>query len=264
MRILVLGSSGVIGSALVKNLKRKGHDVKEFDIKNGPEQDLRVPGALDSIIPGIDFVFFLAFDVGGSKYPVNSVDYISTNIRLMDSTFASLAKFKTPFIHTTSQMSNMHHNPYGVMKRLGEFYTNYLGGINIKVWNVYGPEEVGPKSHVISDFISQAREKKVIHMLTTGVEKRQFLHGDDFAEAACVLMNSYKKYSGLTVDVSSFEWISIREIADLAAELNGPDVRVVPGKAESSFQTCVNEPNWDIRKAGWKPRISLREGLMIE
>jgi len=158
----------------------------------------------------------------------------------------------------------MHHNPYGVMKRLGEFYTNYLGGINIKVWNVYGPEEVGPKSHVISDFIAQARENKVIKMLTTGVEKRQFLHGDDFAEAACVLMNSYKKYSGLIVDVSSFEWVSIREVADMVAELYGPGVIVVPGRAESSFQTCVNEPNWDIRKTGWEPRISLREGLIIE
>ena len=101
-------------------------------------------------------------------------------------------------------------------------------------------------------------------MMTIGVEKRQFLHGDDFAEAACVLMNSYKKYSGLTVDVSSFEWVSIREVADLVAELYGPGVQVIQGKAESNFQTCVNEPNRDIRKAGWKPKISLREGLRIE
>jgi nucleoside-diphosphate-sugar epimerase len=261
MKILVLGSSGVIGTALVQNLRSKNHNVLEFDIKNGPEEDLRISGVLDNILGDVEFVFFLAFDVGGSKYPINSAEYISNNMRLIENTFTSLAKFKTPFIHTTSQMSNMHHNPYGVLKRIAEFYTNYLDGINVKVWNVYGPEEVGPKSHVVNDFIEQALKNKEIRVMTTGEETRQFLHGNDFAEAVYVLMNSYKKYSGLTIDISSFEWVSIIEVANIVAKLCGPEVNVFPGKAESSFQTHVNEPNWDIRKAGWKPIITLSNGI---
>ena len=261
MKILVLGSSGVIGTAVVENLRSKNHDVVEFDIKNSPEEDLRIPEILDNILINIDFVFFFAFDVGGSKYPVNSVEYISNNVRLLENTFTSLAKFKTPFIHTTSQMSNMQHNPYGVLKRLAEFYTNYLGGINVKVWNVYGPEEVGPKSHVINDFIQQALKNNEIRMMTNGEEKRQFLDGHDFAEAVYILMNSYEKYTGLTIDISSFEWVSILEVATLIAELCGRDAKVIPGLLESSFQTCVNEPGVDICKTGWKPVTTLRQGI---
>ena len=40
----------------------------EFDIVNNPTQDLRKKDILDKILPDIDFVFFLAFDVGGSIY----------------------------------------------------------------------------------------------------------------------------------------------------------------------------------------------------
>jgi nucleoside-diphosphate-sugar epimerase len=262
MRILVLGSSGVIGSAVSLHLKSIGHEVTDWDISLSPEHDLRVRGSLDNVLKNIEFVIFLAFDVGGSKYYINTAEYISNNVKLMEYTFESLSKFKLPFIHATSQMSNM-DNPYGALKRLGEFYTHYLEGINVKIWNVYGPEEVGAKSHVIPDFINQAITTKKINMMTNGKEERQFLHGRDFATAIVKLMDSYKKYSGLTIDISSFEWVSILDVANIIADVCGPGVEVIPGKAESSFQTRVNQPLSDIRKTGWKPSITLYEGITL-
>jgi nucleoside-diphosphate-sugar epimerase len=234
MRILVLGSSGVVGSALVNHLKKKKYDVVEFDLMKG--DDLRIRGSIDSILDtGIDFVYFLAFDVGGSKYPMNSTTYISNNMKLLQYTFESLEKYKIPFIHTTSQMSNMDHNPYGPLKKIAEFYTTLLGGVNVKLWNVYGPEEIGLKSHVITDFIHQAITHGCIKMLTDGSEKRQFLHADDFADSLERIRNSYP--SGSTIDVSSGKWVTIREIADMICDT------VIPGTEVSTFQTKTNEPS---------------------
>jgi nucleoside-diphosphate-sugar epimerase len=260
MRVLVLGSAGVVGQGVVKNLRARGDDVIEWDLMLSSNHDLRIRGILnETFAEGVDFVVFLAFDVGGSKYPVTSAQYISNNMRLLENTFESLAKFKVPFIHSTSQMSNMDHNPYGPLKRIGEFYTEYLGGINVKIWNVYGHEEPGPKSHVLPDFVDQALTTKKIQMLTTGAERRQFLHTADFARVIAHLIDNYENFKTKIVDVSNFEWVSILDVAHMVADVCGPGVEVVPGIHETSFQTKVNEP----KPSGipLTPSITLRDGI---
>jgi nucleoside-diphosphate-sugar epimerase len=260
MRVLVLGSNGVIGSTFARIAREKKHHVTEWDITLSPEHDLRIPCSLYFILKEVDFVAFFAFDVGGSKYPTESAEYISNNMRLLENTFSELKRSGVPFIHTTSQMSNMDHNPYGPLKRIAEFYTEYLGGVNIKVWNVYGPEHVSEKSHAIADFIHQARTTGVIRMCTTGEETRQFLHTTDFAEAACHIMENYDEFKGHMIDISSYEWVSIRSVADIIADVFRAGV--IPGTVESTFQTKVNEPRPDfLLRSGWKPKISLKDGI---
>ena len=260
MRVLVLGAGGVIGSAFARHVEKQGHSVIRWDVSIDPDHDLRVPGSLHIILKEVDFVAFFAFDVGGSKYPTESAEYISNNMRLLENTFNALRESGLPFVHTTSQMSNMDHNPYGPLKRIAEFYTQYLGGVNIKVWNVYGPEHVSEKSHAIADFIHQARTTGVIQMCTTGEETRQFLHTADFAEAACHIMENYDDFKGQMIDISSYEWVSIRSVAELIADVF--HARVIPGTIESTFQTKVNEPRPDfLLRSVWKPKISLKEGI---
>ena len=67
MKITILGSSGQIGAYLSEYLREKGHEVREFDIVNSDEEDLtKIPNyELQDAIDFADFVFFLAFDVGG-------------------------------------------------------------------------------------------------------------------------------------------------------------------------------------------------------
>lgn len=263
MHVLVLGSSGVIGTGVARYFEQRGDVVIPWDVTISSGHDLSQQNALDDLLGTrhVDLAIFLAFDVGGSKYPVNSTEYISRNVRLMEFTFASLSKYKIPFIHATSQMSNMDHNPYGVLKRLGEFYTQDLKGINVKIWNVYGPEQVGPKSHVIADFIHQARNNSEIRMITNGQETRQFLHVDDFSRAIGVLADNFENFKGKTVDVSNFEWVSISDVAHLISSLCGPNIPVICGEAEASFQTKTNQPNMDFLETGWRPMIGLREGI---
>ena len=120
MKITVLGSSGQIGAYLTEYLRRKGHTVHEFDVANGRHHDATViPNAeLHRVIYDTDFVFFLAFDVGGSRYLKkyqHTFKFIDNNTRLMTQAFGLIEKYKKRFVFASSQMSNMSYSPYGVM-----------------------------------------------------------------------------------------------------------------------------------------------------
>ena len=188
MKILILGSAGQIGTRLTSYLRGLNNDVVEFDYHSNPMHDLRIPGVLDKIIPGVDFVFFLAFDVGGAVYLKENQDtfrFISNNIKIMNNTFDSLSRFDVPFIFISSQMSGMNHSSYGTLKRIGEKYTNALNGKTIKFWNVYGTKWNGARSYAIINFIKMAKDNNYIQIQTTGEEVRQFLYVDD----CCKCMN---------------------------------------------------------------------------
>ena len=143
MKITILGSGGQIGAYLTEYLKNKGHSIHEFDVVNGIHQDMTtIPNSeLHRVIMDCDFVFFLAFDVGGSRYLKkyqHTFQFINNNIRLMANAFGLLQKYNKRFIFASSQMSNMSYSPYGVLKNVGELYTKSLNGLIVKFWNVYG------------------------------------------------------------------------------------------------------------------------------
>lgn len=266
MRVLVLGSHGCVGKAIVRYFTSQGHDVVPWDIKMGDEFDLRKPTILNEILPSIDFVCFLAFDVGGSKYNIQSIDYIENNINILKNTFRSLNEYKTPFIYTTSMMSNMNNNSYAVLKRLSEFYTTMVGGVNVKLWNVYGDEPISEKSHVIPDFIEQAIQSDQIQMRTAGNEERLFLHSDDFAKAVYYIFEHYNDFVGKEmVDISSKNWVTIKDIAyiikDLTQELLGKNIRVLEGSYCDTFHNRKNEPTNSQLNDEWSPSISLKQGI---
>jgi len=165
MKHLILGSSGQIGFHLVSYLKSVGEEVIEFDIVESSNQDLRIynNNILEQAINECDFVHFLAFDIGGSLYMEKYQDtfgFIDNNIKIMDRTFDLLKKYNKPFIFASSQMSNMSYSTYGILKAIGEKYTESLNGLVVKFWNVYGYEKDEEKSHVITDFIKMAQRKE--------------------------------------------------------------------------------------------------------
>ena len=199
-RILILGSSGQVGAYLSEYLRSEGYEVLEFDIVNDPSQDMTVipNGELEAKIYMADFVYFLAFDVGGSHYLKkyqHTFKFIDNNTRLMANAFGLIEKYNKPFIFASSQMSNMSYSPYGVMKRVGELYTKSLNGVIVKFWNVYGIEKDMEKAHVITDFIRKGFESGNIDMMTDGTEAREFLYAEDCCEALHKLMGSYDDLS---------------------------------------------------------------------
>jgi nucleoside-diphosphate-sugar epimerase len=260
-RILILGSSGQVGAALTKHLSKKYH-VEEFDIVNNNSQDLRNRFVLDNLLQNTDFVFFLAFDVGGSTYLKQyqeTKQFIDNNMKIMLYTFESLEKYKTPFIFASSQMANMSYSNYGILKHLGEKYTDILNAITVKFWNVYGVENDEEKFHVITDFIKAAKTKKHISIKTSGEEERQFLHADDCCECLEILMNKYSELDKTkNYHITSFEWTKIIDIAKIIGSIS--DATYSVGESYDIQLNKKNEADPYILNF-WKPKINLESGI---
>ena len=267
MNYLVLGSAGQIGSPLCNYLRSQGHNVFGFDILNGENEDLRIyrNSLLSKRMSAADFVFFLAFDVGGSRYLEHhqkTYEFLNNNVSIMENVFHELNLHKTPFIFASSQMSNMTYSPYGTAKAIGEKYTDALGGLTVKFWNVYAPEHNEDKAHVITDFIQKAKENKRIDMLTDGTEVRQFLHGDDCSKCLYTLSEQFDKLDKQSeYHITSFEWISIQKIAQIIAG-QFPGTEIVPTKQKDGVQRDKrNEPEPSILRY-WQPEIGIKEGIV--
>ena len=270
MKILNLGSSGQIGAYLSEYLRGKGHEVIEFDKNHHHGQDMtQIPNHnLDRAVRECDFCFFLAFDVGGSRYLKkyqHTFRFLDNNARLMTQTFGLLEKYNKPFVFASSQMSNMSYSPYGVMKRVGELYTKSLGGKIVHFWNVYGIEKDMEKAHVITDFIKKGFETGDISMLTDGTEQREFLYAEDCCEALEAVMNNYDDLtSDDNLHITSFKQTTILEIAEIIQflfEKLGRKVTVSPAESKDEVQKDKrNEADTYITK-WWKPKTSIQDGV---
>jgi len=271
MKITILGSSGQIGAYLSEYLRGKGHTVIDFDKVETPNHDMTViPNQyLENAIETADFVFFLAFDVGGSRYLKkyqNTFEFINNNTRLMANAFGLLQKYNKRFVFASSQMSNMSYSPYGVMKRVGELYTQTLKGLTVHFWNVYGIEHDAEKSHVITDFIRKGFEEGDFEMMTDGTEERQFLYAEDCCEALETVMNSYTDFKPEDeLHITSFRGSTIKEVAEIIQgqfNLIGKSVSIKPGLAKDSVQMDKrNQPNNYIT-GWWMPKTNLQDGIV--
>lgn len=271
MKITILGSSGQIGAYLTEYLRGKGHTVHEFDVVNGEHQDMTdIPNPeLHRVIMDTDFVFFLAFDVGGSRYLKkyqHTFDFINNNARLMVNAFGLLEKYNKRFVFASSQMSNMSYSPYGVMKRVGELYTQTLGGLTVHFWNVYGIEHDPEKSHVITDFIRRGFEEGEFEMMTDGTEERQFLYAEDCCEALETVMHSYTDFKPEDpLHITSFRGNTIKEVAEIIQGqfnlIGKHDVKITPGLAKDSVQLDKRNQANNYITGWWMPKTNLQDGI---
>ena len=270
MRVTILGSGGQIGSYLSEYLSKKSHIVREFDILNGEHQDMtHIPNTyLRNAIMESDFVYFLAFDVGGSHYLKkyqHTYKFINNNTRIMANVFGYLETYKVPFIFASSQMSSMSYSPYGVMKRVGELYTKSLDGSIVKFWNVFGIEKNMEKAHVITDFIIKGFETGVIDMMTDGTEEREFLYAEDCCEALETIMDCYDQFTcddelHITTGIST----SILEIAQIIQVLFkniGKEVEVIPASSKDEVQKDARNLSDPYIERWWRPKTDIVDGI---
>lgn len=264
MKILILGSDGQIGKPTTKYLRENNHEVIEWDIVKNPSNDLRIPNKeLYDAIKASDFVYYFASDVGGAKYLEKNQDsfkFICDNMLIMCNTFKTLKECNKPFIFTSSQMADLKHSTYGQLKLLGEKITNDIGGLVVRLWNVYAEENDPEKSHVITDFIKMAKNFNKIKMRTDGEESRQFLHATDCAECLLTLTKLYTKLDKTkNYHITSFKWTTVKEIALIISKLTGCEVIFNENKDKTQMN-AMNPPD-DYILNFWKPNITLEKGI---
>lgn len=263
--VLILGSAGQVGGHLTIYLKNKNYRVLEYDIAVTAKEDLRMPPSVEfeSLVNQSDFIFFLAFDAGGSHYLEtyqDTYEFIDNNLRIILNTISTLKKLNKPFVFASSQMSNMSQSTYGLLKAIGERYTSSVGGRIVKFWNVYGHENDVTKFHVISDFIKMAKETGEIRMRTNGLETRDFLYADDCCEGLEAIMLNFRDIPGSEeLHLANFEWNTILEVAHIVGDHF--NAKVISGESGDSLQLDIkNTPNKYLLQF-WQPKTNLKEGI---
>lgn len=134
--------------------------------------------------------------------------------------------------------------------------------------NLYGPGDNYDlqSSHVLPALIRKAHEAKEarsssITIWGSGSPKREFLHADDCADACVFLLKNYS--ANLHVNVGSGTDISIADLAQLICDIIG---------FQGSIQHDLSKPDGTPRKLmsnsrlvsmGWKPSITLRDGIAL-
>ena len=249
MKELLLGGDGLIGAALGEELRRRGHETVSLDLRTGCDLRLAEPGPfLDC-----DRVWFLAWDTGGAKYIESQDSQHQTyrhNCELSARVFDLLAHPHKPFVFATSQLAGQ-LNAYGLTKLMAEHWARHLGGQIARFWNVYGWEEPGRKSHVVTDLVLSGLTEGRVRCRTTGTERRRLLYKTDAVLALLDLVESTQP----AADIAGEPWLTVGGVAqEVARQIGVPLTMGDRVGSEAPVDPALLLPSW-------RPRVSLEEGL---
>ena len=292
-RIFVAGHRGMVGSAITRGLERGGF--RNLVKRTRAELDLGDSRAVSDFFrnekPTI--VVFAAAKVGGIKanndFPV---EFLIDNLRIQTNVIAAAHESgarKLLFLGSSCIYPKHAPQPipesalltgpleptneaYAVAKiaglKLCQAYDREYGAnfISVMPSNLYGPNESFDleTSHVLAALLRKAHEAKMkrareLVVWGTGTPRREFLHVDDCASACLFLLEKYD--SPDIINVGSGEDVSIRELAELVCDVVGFNGELAWDKAKPDGTPRKLLDVSKLRSLGWKPSISLREGI---
>ena len=297
-KIFIAGHKGLVGSALVRQLQKKGY--KNLILKTREELDLmdteKVFRFFEEEKP--DWIFLAAAKVGGiyanNTYPVDFLlDNLKIQNNIIEAAYKNNAKkllflgssciypklapqpLKEEYLLTSALEST--NEPYALAKITGiklcgafnrQYGTNY---ISVMPCNLYGINDNyhEENAHVIPMLLRrfhEAKEKNLekVTVWGTGTPMREFMCSDDLAEACVYLMeNKNADEIGEFINIGTGTDVTIRELAELIKETVGYE-----GKLEFDTTKPDGTPKklLDVSRLnalGWKAKISLKEGLKL-
>jgi GDP-L-fucose synthase len=292
-KIYLAGHRGLVGSAILRKLKKEGYTNiitkthKELDLTNQKETQ----EFFEKEKP--EYVFLAAAKVGGIQandtYPADFI-YINQMIQnnVIKASYDNKVK-KLLFLGSSCIYPKMAPQPikeeylltgelektneaYAIAKisglKMTEFFNKQYGTnyISVMPTNLYGPNDNFDlkTSHVLPALIRKIHEAKennseYVEIWGTGKPMREFLHVDDLADAVVYLMNNYNENK--PINIGTGKDITIKELAELIKDVVGYQGKL---KFDTSKPDGTPRKLLDVSRlhnAGWKHKISLREGI---
>lgn len=292
-RIYVSGHSGLVGTALIKELQNQGYT--NIITRPHKELDLLDPKATLKFFEEIqpEYVFHLAAKVGGiignKTYPADFLyenQMINTNVlkSAHDIKVKKLLNFGSVCIYPVAvevpiKESSLLTGPleytneaYAIAKisslMLAKKYKEQYGDnfISVMPANLYGPNDNFHKqnAHVIPMLMrrfiwSKESNEKEVTVWGTGKPTRDFLFSEDLAEGLIHLMKTYDELEHINIG-PGYE-TSIKELAELMKEITGFEGKL---NFDTSKPDGTPRRYLDVSKVnalGWKAETPLKEGL---
>ena len=292
-RVYVAGNTGLVGSAIVRMLHRKGYT----NILSTPSSywDLRRQEDVGRFfqVNQPEYVYLAAAKVGGiganRDYPAH---FIYDNLMIQSNIINASRKFgvkKLIFLGSSCIYPKMCEQPikeeylmtgpleptndaYAIAKIAGikmcQAYRKQYGfnAISLMPTNLYGPNDNFDRetSHVLPALIGKFSDAKKngdvsVTCWGDGSAMREFLHVDDLAEACFTCMKYYD--SPEPINIGTGEDVTIKQLAETIARTVGYDALI---------NWDISKPNGTPRKVlnvdkiktlGWEPKIGLEEGI---
>lgn len=292
MTILVLGSNGLAGSAICRNLELSN---REFIASTRKDVDLlnfkKVVEYFNKTKPST--VIGAAALVGGIaaniKYPV---EFLVNNITIQNNTILAAhinnierfiflgsscvypGKINSPI--SEDQLLNgpleKTNEAYAVAKISGlkliqsfrdEYSKNW---VSVMPTNLYGPGDNFDlhNSHALAALVRKFYEAKIegrekISLWGSGNPRREFMHADDFASALIFVADNYNDREPINIGTGSD--ISIKELAEVLARISEFEGRIEwnTDVSDGTFQKMLNVDK--LKRLGWTSKISIKEGV---
>ncbi len=292
-KIYVAGHRGLVGSAIVENLKNNGY--KNIITRTSKELNLIIQKDVEFFFQNEkpEYVFLAAAKVGGilanNSY---KADFIYENLMIQSNVIhqcyvnnvkklmflgstciypkTSPQPIKEEYL-LTGQLEET-NEPYAIAKIAGikmcdAYRSQYkCSFISVMPTNLYGLNDSYDlkNSHVLPALLRKFHEaksnnSKEVIVWGTGKPLREFLHASDMADACVYLMSNYDE-SGV-INIGSGEEISIKDLAILIQEIVGFKGRI---KYDTTKPDGTLRKLTDIKKLnqlGWKSSIKLKQGI---
>ncbi len=292
-KIYIAGHRGMVGSALLRQLEKKGFS--NIVTRTSKELDLVDQSAVKDFFSKEkpEYVFLAAARVGGiHANNTYRADFIYFNLmiqnNLIHSSYENKAK-KLLFLGSSciypklapqplkeeyllSGYLEPTNEPYAIAKIAGikmcDAYRSQHGCnfISAMPTNLFGPNDNYDlnNSHVLPALLRKFHEakrdkKSFVEIWGSGTPKREFLHVDDCAEACLFLMDQYNDAG--QVNVGMGEDISIKDLALLIQKITGYQgaMKFDPSKPDGTPRKLMDVNK--IHSLGWKHKIDLEEGI---
>ena len=291
-KVFVAGHNGMVGQAVVRKLE--DNDV-ELVSRNRDELDLANASQVHDFMSAVkpDVVILAAAKVGGivanDSYPA---DFILQNIKIQNNIIesahhANVAKLvflgsSCIYPRDTSQPISEEQLLSAPLEKTNEWYAiAKIAGLKtcqafrkqfgndyicLMPTNLYGPgDNYDPEhSHVIPGLLGKFHNAKIrgddtVTIWGSGLPYREFLHVDDCAEA---IVHATLQYSDAApLNIGSGQDLQIKELANLISEVTEFKGKLVFDTSRPDGTPRKLLDTSKINALGWKPKISLRDGL---
>lgn len=292
-KIFVAGSNGMVGSAIVRELKQNGF--LNLMLPNSKELDLRIQSDVAAYFENNkpDYVFLVAAKVGGihanNTYPAqflyenmmiqnNVIHHAHLNnvkkLLLLGSSCIYPKYAEQPIREESLLTGSLEptNEAYAIAKISGvamcKFYKQQYGSnfISAMPTNLYGINDNFDlnNSHVLPALLRKFIEAKMnntkqVSIWGSGSPKREFLYVEDLAKACLFLMLNYNESE--TINVGTGEDLAIKDLALLIKKTVGYEGNLVfdASKPDGTPRKLLDVSK--INNLGWKSEISLEAGI---